>query len=369
VIPAGEPQECILRPLSLTRESRLQTFHMKTDLAIPDLRLCSLRQEAEQQLHSRSAEVARLLSAIGIQGKARALAAGTFHLIYRVTLPDGRSAILRIPVSNLFVRDYGLTLERSVKAWLKESALDDLIPETIDLGFAADGAPGDFVILSEAPGEVLRDLGDQVLDDQPQYLTEIGRSLRSVHDTAATGAGLLEFNDNEAAGAARGVHSTWAEYLFLNLERHVTMCIALGVVDERSADKINRLFESMKPSLSHRPSRLLHGDPGTHNICVNTRTLAVTCILDWEDAMAGDPLFDVAMFSTFQPARRMPAFLAGYGLADPSGDEQRLLALYFLRIALSKTVHRSRFGIADRPDRAPAHDRIDRGIRDLEKLM
>ncbi len=341
---------------------------MKTDLAVPDARLRSLRQEAEQQLQPRLTEIAGLLSTLGIEGKAHPLAAGTFHLVYRVTLPDHRSMILRIPVSNLFVRDCSLTFERSVRSWFEGSQLDELVPETIDLGFQADGAPNDYVILSEAPGLVLRDLGDQALDDQPQYLTKIGRVMRSIHEIDAKGAGLLEFGGSETADVPRGVHMAWADYIFLNLRKHIGDCLALGVIDGQTVEKINRLFELMKPELRDRPSRLLHGDPGTHNICVDPRTTDITCILDWEDALAGDPLFDVAMFSTFQPARRMSDFLAGYRLANPSQDEQRLLALYFLRIALAKTVHRSRFGIADRPDRAPAHDRIHRGIRDLEEL-
>ena len=67
----------------------------------------------------------------------------------------------------------------------------------------------------------------------------------------------------------------------------------------------------------------------------------MTALLDWEDALVGDPLFDVAMVSTFHPPRRLAAFMAGYGLTAPSRDEQRLIAAYFLRVALSKTVHRS----------------------------
>jgi hypothetical protein len=369
VILVTELQARPSQPLSLTHAERRQIFHMKTDLAVADRRLRALRQEAEQQLQSRLAEVAGLLSKLGIGGTADPLAAGTFHLIYRVTPPEGRPVILRIPVADLFVKDEGLAFEKKVRTWLGRSQHGELVPETIDLGFQSDGAPADYVILAEAPGLVLGDLGDQTLDERPEYLTNTGRAMRSVHSINAAGAGLLEFRSDEAADVPRGVHTAWPDYILLNLEKHVVACLALGVIDQRSAEKIYRLFELMKPVLSGRRCRLLHGDPGTHNICVDPQTATVTCMLDWEDALVGDPLFDVAMFSTFQPARRMPAFLAGYGLAGPSEDEQRLLALYFLRIALSKTVHRARFGIADRPDRAPAHGRIHRGVQELEKLM
>ena len=115
--------------------------------------------------------------------------------------------------------------------------------------------------------------------------------------------------------------------------------------------------------------RLLHGDPGTHNICVDPQRRRVTLLLDWEDALVGDPLFDVAMVSSFQPARRMASFLSGYGLETPSREEQVLIALYFLRIALSKTVHRVRFAIVDKPGRTPGHHRIYRGVEELERLL
>jgi aminoglycoside phosphotransferase (APT) family kinase protein len=114
---------------------------------------------------------------------------------------------------------------------------------------------------------------------------------------------------------------------------------------------------------------LLHGDPGTHNICVSVTSESVVSLLDWEDALIGDPLFDLAAAASFQPARRLPQLLFGYGLDQPGVHEQRLFALYSLRIALSKSVHRLRFGIVDEPNRTPGHHRILRGVEELTRLF
>jgi hypothetical protein len=65
----------------------------------------------------------------------------------------------------------------------------------------------------------------------------------------------------------------------------------------------------------------------------------------------------------------MPAFLAGYGTQEPDPSERLLMALYFLRISLSKMVHRLRFGISDRPDRMAAHLRIHQGLERVERLI
>jgi aminoglycoside phosphotransferase (APT) family kinase protein len=366
VSPAAESQFGYLPPISLSREDWRKIFYLKTDLNVSDERLRALKRDADRQLQARLPEISGLISRLAIDGTAQPFATGTFHLIYRIVPRQGRPVILRSPVSGLFERDRGLSCERAVRNWLKPAHLDYLVPETIDLRFAVDGAPFDYAILEEAPGRVLRDLGDQILDEQPEYLSNIGRILRAIHGVEGTGAGLLDL-ENIAAPAPSGLHSAWADYVFLNLDGHIEFCRHFGLIDNKMARKIERLFETMVQALVGRPSRLLHGDPGTHNFCVENS--AITRILDWEDALVGDPLFDVAMFSSFQPPRRIPSFLEGYEMPNPTHDEQRLLALYFLRIALSKSVHRARFGIADLPNRAPAHERIYRGVTDLEKLI
>lgn len=355
-------------PLSLSRDYRRRIFYLKTDLDVPDSRLRQLGREARHQLQARLPEISALIARLGIDGMAQPLATGTFHLLYRIVPREGPSVILRTPLPDLFERDSGLAIDRKVRKWLEPAHREYLAPETIDLRFADDGARFDYAILTEAPGRVLRDLGDQVLDERPEYLTGLGRVLRAIHGIDASGAGLLDL-EAPADSAPNGLHRAWPDYLELNLDRHIGFCRRLGLVNDRMARRIASLFETMTSSLEGRPSCLLHGDPGTHNVCVDIGNGAVTSVLDWEDAMAGDPLFDVAMFSTFQPPHRMQSFLEGYGMMEPNDAERRLLALYFLRIALAKSVHRARFGIVDRPDRTPAHERIFRGVTDLERLI
>jgi hypothetical protein len=74
------------------------------------------------------------------------------------------------------------------------------------------------------------------------------------------------------------------------------------------------------------------------------------------------------MVLTFQRAC-LPQLMRGYGLDETDRDEQRLRALYFLRIALAKTVHRLRFRIADQAGRTPAHHRILRGVQEVERFL
>jgi aminoglycoside phosphotransferase (APT) family kinase protein len=353
-------------PLVFDSEARRSIFYLKTDIALPDRRLRELHTEAAAAIVSRLPVVERLAQGLGWPGKVTPLSVGSYHLVHRLDRCEGGPLVVRSVLDGLFAQDRSLLLERSVAEWLGDA--NQVVPATHAVNFRADGAPFDYAVLSLASGLPLRDLGDQALDEQLGILSEIGASLRQIHEVPASGAGLLDFD--RLNGGPVGVLERWSDYITLRLEDHVVACIAAGYVDERMAERILEMFKAMNPALQERPIRLLHGDPGAHNICVDPSSLEITAYLDWEDAIAGDPLFDVAMFSSFQPHRRMPAFMAGYGLDDPLPvTEARLVALYFLRIALSKTVHRLRFGVKDKPDRAPGHHRIYRGIDELERFF
>jgi Ser/Thr protein kinase RdoA (MazF antagonist) len=93
-------------------------------------------------------------------------------------------------------------------------------------------------------------------------------------------------------------------------------------------------------------------------------------LIDWEDCLAGDPVFDIAFWATFHPERRHDVFLEGYrGVRDLPDDFELRFWLYFLRTALSKTVLRHRFGLQDKPGRPPASLRIHRGLEKVESLL
>jgi len=352
-------------PLVLDTEARRSIFYLKTDIALPDRRLRGLQAEAASALISRQPTVERLAAQLGWPGAVTPLAVGSFHLVHRLDRHNGGPLVVRSVIDGLFVEDRGLLLERSAVEWLADA--DYLIPATHAVSFRADGAPFDYAVLSLAAGVPLRDLGDPFLDAQPAVLAAIGASLRQIHVVPARGAGLIDCD--RLNGGPVGVLERWSDYITLRLEDHIAACVTARYVDERLAERIWDIFRVMGPALDQRPVCLLHGDPGIHNICVDPESGEVTAFLDWEDSVAGDPLFDVAMFSTFQPLRRMPPFMAGYGLGELSVAEARLIALYFLRIAISKTVHRLRFGVTDKPDRPPGHHRIYRGVDELERLL
>lgn len=356
------------RPLD--RDARRGIFYLKTDLSLADAELRAIKTRAEAALVSRTEIAGALAAKAGLSGTVTPLAAGSYHIIHGVHAADGKlTGVVRSTLDDIFEQDFGLAIEGAVRQWLLQAGADPLAVATLGLGYRIEGAPFDYAILAAAPGVELRSLGDESLDERPELLASIGRALANTHRRAATGAGLLDPACLGHGQGPRGVFDTWAEYIALHFGAHVDACLAAGLIDGAMASQIRDLHAGMTPHLRGRPMSLLHGDPGPHNICVDPVTGEVVALLDWEDAMAGDPLFDVAMFQTFMPQRRDAAFLEGYGLGGASRDDLRLIAFYFLRIALSKTVHRIRFDVKDRPGRTPGHHRILRGVDDLVRLM
>ncbi len=355
--------------LSFRPAARRSMFYPKSDPPLSNRELAAIRHWAPDLARQRTAEVAAAAAAYGFPGSAELLSVGTYHAVHRIDRTDGPPVVMRHTLPGLIEQDRGLLLDDWARCWLAGVGADILVPKVHLVRFQSGGAPFDLAIIELARGTPLRDLGDALLDDNPDVAAAIGATLRRTHAVEGGGAGLIDVTDEDVRRRPRGVHQDFCAYIDVCLREHIAACVQAEFVNNGLAGKIERLFSHMRPALSDRPARLLHGDPGVHNIFWDPHSTSVTALIDWEDALVGDPLFDVAMWSTFHPLRRLEPFLSGYGLSSPTREEQQLIALYFLRIALSKTVHRLRFGIVDQPGRTPGHHRIHRGVEELEQLL
>jgi len=221
--------------------------------------------------------------------------------------------------------------------------------------------------MEEAPGVPLTSLDDCEAEFQA-VLHGLGAYVAKVHQFEIGGFGLVGFAFRErqppSAGndlVLRGVLNSWWKYLALNRDQHVATCRQIGAIEEQEAEQILGLFATCDSLCSDVPSCWLHGDLGSHNIFTNGKE--ITALIDWEDTVAGDPVFDIALWATFQPERRHSTFLEGYRSVRSLPDDFEIrFWLYFLRIAISKTVHRYRFNYTDLPGRPSSGARIRRGL-------
>ncbi len=345
---------------------RKRIFYPKSDLPVSDVVLRGMRDRTFGELHMTPERVAAAAEhALGSRptGVHPLEHQGTFHRVFRLTgLGRTDRLILRANAANDILREFTFYLDAWAGEALFKSGLPALAVPHVDLSRTI--VPFDFQILEEGHGRPL----DQFNDDEPRMrrlLRKLGRFVAQIHSISLPGYGLLDARPLASrAGSPRGMVNTWAEYILLNLAEHVEHCARAGDLTAAAAGAILAAFEQHGECLNVSGGVLLHGDLGSHNVLSDgDRVLG---LIDWEDAVAGDPVYDVAFWATFHPPARHASFFSGYRDVRPLPDDFPIrFWLYFLRIAVAKAVHRRRFGYPDRPDRPTPADRI---LYALDKL-
>jgi hypothetical protein len=360
-----------LEELEAFRLRRRSVFYPKADL--PETAgLARLTQAPEpgEEAARREHVVAACRHALGCApaGVAPLGEQGTFHRLYRAALPGGGVVILKMNVLGHLGRDFPLHLDAWAAERLRAAGLPALRVFCVDLSRRV--CPFDYQISEQARGVPLKALDNDEARLRP-LLFRLGRTLARLHRIRVSGFGLMDVGPLAGGGPAadcRGMLENWPQFIRLNLEEHLRACTDSGAIDGDLARRAGAAFARHAGLLEAvaRPG-LLHGDPGSHNVFTDGG--AISALIDWEDCLAGDPLYEVAFWATFHPDHRHAGFLDGYRSEGPLPDDfGPRFWLYYLRVALCKTVLRHRLGIADRPGRPLASERIRKALVGLGLL-
>ena len=328
-------------------------FLVKADLDAPPVALAQMRDAPDGAFGIDAGLLSQAAVAFGTGELRRNARQGTMHRLYG----DGKGRLVRIAAFPGGPWVELMELECRLAPLLRSRGLPVPACEFREIAGHRGAQAVDLV-----EGETL-DTRDGDEEATLRGLRTAGTLLARVHAIPGKGAGPL-CGERLRAGAIAGLHESWPAFVRLRLDEHLRECEALGAMSPADVARARGAFNG--PLLEGAPSgALLHGDPGSHNFIFRGEFLAA--VIDWEDAMVGDPVFELASMCTFHPQRRHNAILEGYGTALTRGSaEARRFWLYFLRIALAKTVHRHRFGYADAPGRMPAAARIQLGLRGFE---
>lgn len=342
---------------------RRASFLEKADIGWSDARLRSLRESGDAGLGIDEALLARAVDAFGLTGAgmARSASQGTFHRLFEVGTAPGAPRLLRVAVDRGEAAAGLMALECRVMEALRARGLPVPACECRSLG--EGGQARGVQLLERLPGESLAAIDA----DEPRMTASLATAagfLSGLHAIRGNGFGPLSAASLDRDAGFVGVHPDWESFVCRRLDEHLGACAAAGDIDGLEASAIAAAFAAQRARLCGAPAALLHGDPGSHNFVFDGASIAG--VIDWEDALLGDPLFELASLCTFHPERRHAAIWSGYGFATPLvGEAWARFWLYFLRIALAKTVHRRRFGYADLPGREPASRRIQLALQRL----
>ncbi|MCE9559058.1 MAG: aminoglycoside phosphotransferase family protein [Armatimonadetes bacterium] len=349
-------------------DSRKRQFMLKADICLPDLRLRELRSTVLKS-DPAEADARQILTSHfpgGTWSRLREPATGTLCKVFFYGRNNEQLAV-RVGRLSADVVHGSLFCDRVVQPKLQNAGLPS--PSILVVDCTRSKCPFDFQIATIAAGDIYSrfDDNDELLGPK---LDHLARYLARLHNIVCTGYGPLQFEDQtfNDADELRGLHSGWWDYVCLKLEDHISICREASRINEVETERIRSVFDRELLEEPDCTPRLLHGDPGNHNIFFLDPDLVT--LIDWEDALAGDPLFDVAMWASFQPERRWKRFFDAYSVKRRSTSNFRFRSdhfwLYYLRIALYKTAHRVRFSVPDRPDRMSPSLRIQRALRALD---
>jgi len=290
----------------------------------------------------------------------------TFHHVYKIQLEDREILFLKIPKFKNF--KYSLLWEKYIYSnLLKES---NIALKVLAFNFHS---PIPFILTSQAKGICLRNL-DIDSENFSEIILDLGRKTAEYHNlkiSEATGFGCIDTEFLNKKNQIRGLCDSWKDYIDLNLEDHLNLAKDYKAIKPEELKAIKELFKKNSEALDFQSNMcLLHGDLASHNIFVENHK--ITGIIDWEDGLLGDPLFDISMFASFYRMEEfLDFFIEGYGeIRNIEKDNLFYIKfwLYYLRISIAKGVLRFKLGY-DRPGQSKASDKIKRAIKNLKYIM
>lgn len=203
----------------------------------------------------------------------------------------------------------GLAAEAAVCRLLRRNGIP--APEVLALELDDDNL-GAYVIMRHVGGEPVR--------PADSLFREVGSHLRRVHEVELSGFGGLRADGGQLSGLSLGWADSVAEKV-AGLDR----VGAAGLLGGDLVDGFRAALERHGGLLTGvGRARLVHGD--VHARHVYSQSGRLTGIIDWGDAMAGDPLFDLGRILQADE-RSLSLVLKGYGEL-PYQDEELALRLH-----------------------------------------
>lgn len=197
-----------------------------------------------------------------------------------------------------------------------------------------------FHVLEKLPGSAIKVWLDDHPEDEAALVAQVGKMMARLHQVKVDGFGPFD-NEKAKTGELIGLHKTFGEAVRAGLPFNLDVLTKEGVLKPEQIPAITKLFGDDNPLLANSKAALVHNDFADWNLLTDGKD--VTGILDWDECVGGDPVSDIACWSTFFEPERLRAFLDGYWqVADKPDNFQDKFELLRLRYTLSKMTLRIR---------------------------
>lgn len=146
-----------------------------------------------------------------------------------------------------------------------------------------------------------------------------------------------------------GSRSSYADYFHLRLDEHLSFLVSRGFLSSQQRDEIAAEIQQHHALLNLPQGCLVHKDLALWNILGERDQIAA--FIDFDDAISGDPMDDLALLACFHDAAFLQRAFEGYQSVRALPEHHlRRFWLHLLRNMIVKSVIRVGAGYFDRDD-------------------
>lgn len=208
----------------------------------------------------------------------------------------------------------------------------------------------------------------------------VGEAIARWQQTPVSDFGPFDTRVLAAEDRLQGYHGSYADYFHLNLDRHLALLYDNEFLERRRANEIVSTIQSYEALLRLDEACLVHKDLAFWNILGTPTT--INAYIDWDDAIAGDPMDDISLMACFHPLEVVDRVIEGYSRVRPLPPHYGArMYLHLLRNMIVKAVIRVAAGYFNRgPEffligtgssgedlRQQTYDKIDIAMKGLQQ--
>ena len=196
-----------------------------------------------------------------------------------------------------------------------------------------------FQVIEKCEGVAIKKWLETNPNDVDKIMIEAGKTLATLHTIKVPGFGPFD-NEEAKKGNLIGIHSSFAKSVRAGLESSINILVDYKVITTEQSELLNELYNENSPLLECNQGVLIHKDYVDWNLLTNGNQ--ITGILDWDECAAGDPIADIASWSSMTPLCRLDRFLEGYFSNTPKPELfDKKLQLLSLRCTIDNMALRS----------------------------
>ena len=221
-----------------------------------------------------------------------------------------------------------------------------------------------YQVIEKLNGDTVKFYLQNHTEKEEQIVYDMGKTMARLHTIKVNGFGPFD-NEKAKIGKLIGIHKTLSDAINAGLDENLNRLLENGLFSQEVAAKIKLLFTN-NSLLNIEQAILVHNDFADWNLLTDGNN--ITAVIDWDECVGGDPIEEIACWSTFFDPERLKPFLEGYFSETNKYDNfENRFQLMRLRYTISKMALRLKRYTYDKTDFLESM--IEKGTKHLNELM